>query len=64
MNIRQAILNAHKVLTKNQIKSAGIDCEILLSKVLQSIMVGVKVIFMTNSHAPSTHTIIDLGYKK
>jgi len=35
MNIRQAILNAHKVLTKNQIKSAGIDCEILLSKVLQ-----------------------------
>ena len=35
MNIRQAILNAHKVLSKNQIKSAGIDCEILLSKVLQ-----------------------------
>ena len=35
MNIRQAILNAHKVLSKNQIKSAGIDCEILLSKVLK-----------------------------
>ena len=35
MNIRQAILNAHKVLTKNQIESAGLDCEILLSKVLQ-----------------------------
>ena len=35
MNIRQAIFNAYKVLTKNQIKSAGLDCEILLSKVLQ-----------------------------
>ena len=35
MNIRQAILNAHKVLEKNQIKSAALDCEILLSKVLQ-----------------------------
>ena len=35
MNIRQAILNAYKELIKNQIKSAGIDCEILLSKVLQ-----------------------------
>tara|TARA_Y100000768_G_scaffold239612_1_gene181457 strand:+ start:706 stop:1551 length:846 start_codon:yes stop_codon:yes gene_type:complete len=35
MNIQQAILNAYKVLTKNQIKSAGLDCEILLSKVLQ-----------------------------
>ena len=35
MNVRQAIFNAKKVLTKNQIKSAGLDCEILLSKVLQ-----------------------------
>ena len=34
MKIRQAILNAYKVLSKNQIKSAGLDCEILLSKVL------------------------------
>ena len=34
MIIRQAILNAHKVLAENQIKSAGLDCEILLSKVL------------------------------
>ncbi len=34
MKIRQAILNANKVLSKNQIKSAGLDCEILLSKVL------------------------------
>ena len=34
MKIWQAILNANKVLSKNQIKSAGLDCEILLSKVL------------------------------
>ena len=34
MKIRQAILNAYKVLSKNQIKSAGLDCEILLSKVI------------------------------
>ena len=34
MKIRQAILNAYKVLSKNQIKSAWLDCEILLSKVL------------------------------
>ena len=35
MNIRQAILNANKVLAKNQIKSAVLDCEILMSSVLQ-----------------------------
>tara|TARA_B100001027_G_scaffold180297_1_gene131699 strand:+ start:295 stop:1140 length:846 start_codon:yes stop_codon:yes gene_type:complete len=35
MNVRQAIFNAKKVLKKKQIKSAGLDCEILLSKVLQ-----------------------------
>ena len=35
MNIRQAILNANKVLAKNQIKSAELDCEILMSSVLQ-----------------------------
>ena len=27
MNIRQAILNANKVLAKNQIKSAVLDCD-------------------------------------
>ncbi len=35
MNVRQAIFNAKKVLKKKQIISAGLDCEILLSKVLQ-----------------------------
>ena len=30
-----AILNANKVLAKNQIKSAVLDCEILMSSVLQ-----------------------------